>query len=72
MYNFINIIRWIYYSKGLTNALLKVTFDGKEKQVVLNLPSTVIGIDVGMFSIEMFKNSNHHRSVWSCFICLME
>lgn len=49
MFAFINIIRWIYYSKASSNGLHRVTFDGKEKQVVLNLTSNVIGIDVGMF-----------------------
>ncbi|CAC5410066.1 LRP2 [Mytilus coruscus] len=42
--------RWIYYSTETSDALLRVTFDGKEKQVVINLTSRLIDIQVGYSS----------------------
>ncbi|CAG2233326.1 LRP5_6 [Mytilus edulis] len=44
--------RWIYYSTETSNALLRVRFDGKDRQVVINLTSRVIDIQVGMLSID--------------------
>ncbi|XP_071150525.1 low-density lipoprotein receptor-related protein 5-like [Mytilus edulis] len=38
--------RWIYYSTETSNALLRVTFDGTERQVVINLSSRLIDIQV--------------------------
>ncbi|CAG2229955.1 LRP5_6 [Mytilus edulis] len=37
---------WIYYSTETSNALLRVTFDGTERQVVINLSSRLIDIQV--------------------------
>lgn len=53
MFTFINIIRWIYYSNADTYALHKVTFDGKANQVVVNLKSWPIDIEIGMSVIYM-------------------
>lgn len=53
MFTFINILRWIYYSED--KGLHRVTFDGLEHQVVVNLTSRAIGIEIGMCSYR-FKN----------------
>lgn len=45
--------RWIYYSEGY--ALHRVTLNGIEKQVVVNLTARPIGIDMGMFSYRYLK-----------------
>lgn len=39
-------------------------FDGKDRQVVINLTSRLIDIQVGMLSIERLENSKYHWSVW--------
>ncbi|XP_052081112.1 sortilin-related receptor-like [Mytilus californianus] len=40
--------RWIYYSTETSDALLRVRFDGKEKQVVINLTSRLIDIQIDL------------------------
>ncbi|VDI77712.1 Hypothetical predicted protein, partial [Mytilus galloprovincialis] len=42
--------RWIYYSKAAGHALHRVTFDGKENHVVINLTSRLVDILVDFVS----------------------
>ncbi|CAC5410068.1 unnamed protein product [Mytilus coruscus] len=46
MFTLNNIIRWIYYSKAGGHPLHRVVFDGKENQVVTNITSRVIDIEI--------------------------
>lgn len=41
--------RWIYYGQEINDGnIYRLSFDGKEKRVIINHPSVMYGIKVGM------------------------